>query len=70
MPRMNDCIWAIHDADFKSPIGELAQLSSLIALEASKLERRFDGQVVALNVNIAPASMPHKAIYGIQWRNL
>ena len=80
MPKARDCIWAIHDADFKSPIGEMAQISALIALEAEKIERRLDGQIVAVQVNLATPSYDLSKTYmrpsgrmsfsGIQWRNL
>jgi len=72
MPRMRDCYWAVHDADFKSPIGEMAQIAALIAREAQKLELHYGAQMIAASINLAPSNPKEarKTISGIQWRNL
>lgn len=75
MPNVNDCYFAVRDADFKSPIGELAQLARLISLEAERYELHYAGQWESVQIDLAPrhifgSDAPKIGFRAINWRNL
>lgn len=77
----DEMTFPVRDADFKSPLSELAQIARLIAREAERYNLHYGAEMVSCTLNLAPSTLRIKmnddgsyhrqiSMSGISWRNL